>query len=176
MLYRQSHFSHDCIFDLDIWPWPLVNLIFFIFRSSNRICMQVSSKFNLPFMIYRQQYFRNASLTMILDLMTLTLGEIVRLININHIYEFNPDPTFCPWLAGELVFTFMYWDRSGPKIPGCLSVCVCVLVSVCVSVCVSVGLCVRTSMLKLLSRFRWSLKKMVLYTPSGVRLCFSSLT
>ena len=58
-----------------------------------------------------------------------------------------------PSLCCVIVITFshfidwMYWDRSGPKIPGCLSVCVCLCV------CLSVFVSVRAGMANLLDRF-----------------------
>ena len=48
----------------------------------------------------------------------------------------------CYFLHSVIFIDWMYCDRGGPKIPGCLSVRVCVCVSVCVCVCLCVCVCV----------------------------------
>ena len=63
----------------------------------------------------------------------------------------------------------MYWYRSGPEIPGCLSVCVRVSVCLCVCVC----LCVRASMPQIPGRLKKTFPKwfpIVLI----VRVCISA--
>ena len=63
-------------------------------------------------------------------------------------------------------FDWMYWDRSGQKIPCCLSV---------LCVCLSVCLFVRARTPKLLNQFQWNFPQMVPYMSSCARLSFSSL-
>ena len=41
----------------------------------------------------------------------------------------------CYFLHSVIFIDWMYCDRGGPKIPGCLSVSLCVYASVCVCVC-----------------------------------------
>ena len=90
------------------------------------------------------------------------------------------DVYFRTWLSVQSVFIFiifffftfshiidwMYWNRSGPKILGCLSVCL----SMCVPVCLS-ALVWRNYRTNLKENF----PKLVLYMSSCARLCFSSL-
>ena len=64
---------------------------------------EVSSRSINTFMSYSQNYFFhiNAYMTLTFDLVTLTLGQLQRLININNICKYHQDPSIRPWFIGQ---------------------------------------------------------------------------
>ena len=61
----------------------------------------------LTFMIHKQ---KNAYLTLIFDLVTLTLGQLQYLININPMYNFDQDPIIRSWFLGKN--TWCWWTYT----------------------------------------------------------------
>ena len=49
----------------------------------------------------KKEFYINAYVTLTFDLVTLTLGQLYRPININNICEYHQDPSIRSWFIGE---------------------------------------------------------------------------
>ena len=93
------------MFDLDLWPCDL-DLWSTSTSQQYLSCVYASLMCNHWFMTYSQTrfFYKIAYLTLTFDLVTLTLGQLQHLIDINPMYDFDQDPFICSWYIVKTSF------------------------------------------------------------------------
>ena len=84
---------------LTLWPWSWVN---FNVSSILIICPSIIKILSSIYDLYpNKDFYIRAYVTLTFDLVTLTLGHLYRLINMNNICEYHQDLSIRSWFIAE---------------------------------------------------------------------------
>ena len=87
------------LWPLTLWPWPRVNSNV---SPISIICISIIKiHSSAHFYSRNKKKCINTYVILTFDRVTLTLGQLYRLININNICEYHQDPSIRPWFIAE---------------------------------------------------------------------------